>query len=127
MNFNSAPNFSNVLTGGYPFLFVKLVFAIILFYCFILVLGFLREKFLNQETKRGKDGISELLLILNKLFYMAGFGFMLMNLVQVLFERMSSRNGFNGSWENLSFGILCLFVGLAFKLANSELKKETTV
>ncbi|MGM0621932.1 MAG: hypothetical protein ACQETJ_12850, partial [Bacteroidota bacterium] len=61
--------------GGFTSIFIKLVFAIIIVYLLVMVINFLRDKYINKEVNKQKDDISDLLIILNKLFYISGFGF----------------------------------------------------
>lgn len=116
--------------GGFTAIFVKLVFAIIVVYLLVMVMNFLRDKFINKEASRQKDDISDLLVILGKLFYISGFGFVIANVFQVLFSQIDSRHSsmasmnFRGEWDYLTFGIIIIFVGIAFKVGNRVLRKN---
>jgi predicted PurR-regulated permease PerM len=70
-------NFNADFLGGFTTMFMKLVFVIIAVYLFVLILNFLRDKFINKATDTKKDNISVLITILNKLFFVSGFGFIL--------------------------------------------------
>jgi hypothetical protein len=116
--------------GGFTSIFMKLVFVIIAVYIIVLVLNFLRDKFINKVTDTKSDNISDLLIILNKLFFFSGFGFIIGNIVQNLFSKMSNHNSsfgsmnFRGEWDYLTFGIILIFIGIGFKVGNKVLKKD---
>lgn len=116
--------------GGFSSIFMKLVFVIILVYIIIMVLNFLRDKFILKEINTKKDDIIDLLTILNKLFFVAGFGFIVGNIVQKLLTLMSSQNGnmptmnFRGEWDYLTFGIILIFIGIGFKAGKDILIKD---
>ena len=116
--------------GGFTTIFMKLVFIIIAVYLLILLLNFLRDKFINTETSTKKDDISDLLIILNKLFFISGFGFIIANIFQFLLSQIDSRHNsmssmnFRGEWEYLTFGIIIIFIGIGFKIGNKVLKKD---
>nr|WP_319571452.1 hypothetical protein [uncultured Draconibacterium sp.] len=118
--------------GGFTSVFIKLVFVIIAVYLLLLILNFLRDKFINNEATKKKEDISDLLIILNKLFYISGFGFVIANIFQFLLSQINSRHGnmpgmnFRGEWEYLTFGIIIIFVGIGFKVANKILQKNKT-
>ena len=93
-------------------------------------------KFIDKEASRQKDDISDLLTILGKLFYISGFGFVIANIFQLLFSQINSRKSgmgsysslpsmnFRGEWDYLTFGIIIIFVGIAFKVGNRVLRKN---
>ena len=116
--------------GGFTSVFMKLVFVIIVVYLLLMILNFLRDKFINKEATKKKEDISDLLIILNKLFYISGFGFVIANIFQFLLSQIDSRHGnmpsmnFRGEWEYLTFGIIIIFVGIGFKVANKILQKN---
>ena len=116
--------------GGFTSIFMKLVFIIIAVYLLIIIINFLRDKFINKEPNKKKDDISELLIILNKLFFISGFGFVIANIIQFLLSQISSRHSnmnpmnFRGEWEYLTFGIIIIFIGIGFKIGNKILKKD---
>jgi len=116
--------------GGFTSIFIKLVFAIIVVYLLVMVLNFLRDKFINKETNKQKDDISDLLIILNKLFYISGFGFVIANIFQFLLSQIGGRQSnfssvnFRGEWDYLTFGIIIIFVGIGFKVGYKMLKKN---
>ncbi len=127
MNSNQAFSF----WGDYSLLFIRLVFAFLFIYALILILNFLRDKFILKEISTKKESVSELLLILNKLFLMSGLGFMVSSGVYSAIVGIS-RNMFNGSvnfgnsLNYLVFGILLIFIGLGFKSANKIADKQKT-
>ncbi|WP_321288778.1 hypothetical protein [uncultured Sunxiuqinia sp.] len=123
-------NLSADFLGGFTSIFMKLVLIIIVVYLLILILNFLRDKFINQEATKKQDDISDLLIILNKLFYVSGFGFVIANIIQFLFSQIPDRHSnmasmnFRGEWEYLTFGIIIIFIGVGFKVGNKMLKKN---
>lgn len=131
MDQNQSFSLNSDFLGGYTSVFMKLVFVVIAVYVIILILNLLRDKFINNATDTRKDSISDLLIILNKIFFVSGFGFIIGNIVQVLFAFWSRRhgNGFGGlkirgDWDYLVFGIVLIFLGIAFKVANRALKNR---
>lgn len=116
--------------GGYSSIFMKLVFVIIAVYLIVMIMNFFRDKFINKQTDTKKDDISDLLTILNKLFFVSGIGFIIGNIFQFLLSqatengsRMQSMN-FKGEWDYLTFGIILIFIGIGFKIGKKVLKKE---
>ena len=67
--------------SGFTALFIKLIFLIILVYLIVLLMNFLRDKFVNKVTDTKKDDIADLLTILNKVFFLSGFGFIVANII----------------------------------------------
>ena len=121
--FNVSPEF----LGGYTEVFVRIVMVIILFYAFILILNFFRDKFIKKETLSQKPHIVGLLSILNKLFYLSGFGFAIANFLQVLLNKQRGNEimpSFTGTWDYLTFGIILIFMGVGFRLAKKVILKE---
>lgn len=122
-------NLNADILGGFTSLFIKLVFVIIAVYLVVLILNFLRDKYINKVSDTQQDNISDLLIILNKLFFISGFGFILGNIVQIMFSRMSNHNSgfgtmnFRGEWDYLTFGIILVFIGIGFKAGYKTLKK----
>ncbi len=116
--------------GGFTSNFMKLVFVIIAVYLLIMVLNFLRDKFINKEATNKKDNISDLLIIMSKLFYISGFGFVIANIFQFLLSQINSRHSnipsmnFRGEWEYLTFGIIIIFIGIGLKVGNEISKKN---
>jgi hypothetical protein len=114
--------------GGFTSIFMKLVFVIIVVYFLVMIVNFLRDKFIHKEIIQKKDDISDLLVILNKLFFVSGFGFVIANIVQVILAKISNGHSripsmnLRGDWEYLSFGIIIIFIGIAFKIANKCIK-----
>ena len=116
--------------GGFTSVFIKLVFAIIAVYLIVMILNFLRDKFIREDAGSKKDDISNLLTILHKLFFVSGFGFIIANIFQFILSEMGGRHSnmpsmnFRGEWEYLTFGIIIIFVGIGFKAGNKILKKN---
>ncbi len=113
--------------GGYSRVFIKIIIAIIIIYAFIILINFLRDKFLNNEINSKTPQITDLLSILNKLFYLSGFGFIIANIVQMLLSKISRKNSivnFMGDWDYLTFGIILIFMGIGFKSAKNIILKN---
>ncbi|GGF73743.1 hypothetical protein [Wenyingzhuangia marina] len=125
-SFNLNTNFMN----NFSYLFVKLVFIIIITFLIIMVINFLRDKFINQEKATTKNSIIDLIFILNKLFYISGFGFVIANIFQMIFSKISDSNSripnfkITGEWEYLTFGIIIIFIGISFKVIYKTLSKK---
>ena len=125
-SFNLNTNFMN----NFSYLFVKLVFIIIISFLIIMVINFLRDKFINQEKATTKNSIIDLIFILNKLFYISGFGFVIANIFQMIFSKISDSNSripnfkITGEWEYLTFGIIIIFIGISFKVIYKTLSKK---
>jgi hypothetical protein len=127
MNQKQSFNLNADFLNGFASLFMKLVFVIILIYLLIMILNFLRDKFINKEVNTEKANISDLLAILNKLFFLSGFGFAIGNILSSIFSQISGHHNnmnLNGGWANLTFGVILIFIGIGFKEAIKVLKKE---
>lgn len=130
MEQKQAFNLSADFLGGFSAIFLKIVFAVIIIYLLLQVLNFLRDKFINNEVVSKSYEITDLLKILNKLFFVSGFGFVISNILQVILSEMSgshssfSSMSFRGEWDYLTFGIILIFMGLGFKGATKLLKKD---
>jgi len=128
-SFNLNADFLN----GYSTIFIKLVFIVILIYLCIIIINFLRDKFINKEVNTHKTEISDLLTILNKLFFISGFGFVIGNILNVILNNITRTHrsmpsmNFKGDWEYLTFGIILIFVGIGFKAAKKVLKDEKVI
>jgi cbb3-type cytochrome oxidase subunit 3 len=122
-------NVTNDFLSGFTTIFIKLVFLIILVYLIVLLMNFLRDKFINRVTDTKKDDIADLLIILNKLFFISGFGFIIANIIQFLFNQTTNHNhnammNFGGQWDYLAFGIILIFVGIGFQNANKAIRNN---
>ncbi len=130
MNQKQSFNLNADFLGGFTSIFVKLVFIIIAAYLLVMILNFMRDKFIIKETMKKKDNISDLLIILNKLFFISGFGFVIANIIQVLLASIPGRHGsmpsinYRGEWEYLTFGIIIIFIGIGFKVGNKILMRN---
>ena len=122
-------NMTSDFLAGFTTLFIKLVFLIIFVYLIVLLMNFLRDKFINQVTNTKKDDITDLLTILNKLFFISGFGFIIANLIQFPLNQFTHHNSnammsFRGEWDYLAFGIILVFVSIVFKHATKATRKN---
>jgi cbb3-type cytochrome oxidase subunit 3 len=122
-------NVTNDFLSGFTTIFIKLVFLIILVYLIVLLMNFLRDKFINRVTDTKKEDIADLLIILNKLFFISGFGFIIANIIQFLFNQTTNHNhnammNFGGQWDYLAFGIILIFVGIGFQNANKAIRNN---
>jgi len=128
MNPKQSFNLSTDFLGDFSSIFMKLVLLIVVVYIIIMILNFLRDKFLNKQTDTKKDDILELLAILNKLFFVSGFGFIIGNIVQMFFTHIyifsSGQPNYINNWDYLTFGIILIFIGMGFKYGRNILKKE---
>ena len=125
---NQSLNLTADLLNGFSSVFMTFVYVIIIVYLIILIMNFLRDKFIGNQSEAKKDDITVLLTILNKLFFVSGFGFIIGNLLQVFFSSASSHNniGINikGDWDYLTFGIILIFMGLGLKAAKATILKD---
>lgn len=124
-------NLNTSLFGGYPGLFVKLVTAIILIYGLVLIINILRDKFINKKEDYKQADYLDLFTILNRLLYISGYGFIIGNILQVLFNTMSNNKSpfknianMGEEWGYLTFGIIIIFIGLSFKSIKKTILKE---
>jgi len=127
-------NFDTSLFEGYTGLFVKLVIAIIIIYGLVLIINILRDKFINKKEDYKQADYLDLFTILNRLLYISGYGFIIGNLLQVLFDKMSDNKSpfknlgnitnLGGEWGYLTFGIIIIFIGLSFKSIKKTILKE---
>ena len=125
---NQSLNLTADLLNGFSSVFMTFVYVIIIVYLIILIVNFLRDKFIGNQSETKKDDITVLLTILNKLFFVSGFGFIIGNLLQVFFSSASSRNNMGisikGDWDYLTFGIILIFMGLGLKAAKATILKD---
>ena len=124
-------NLNTSLFGGYPGLFIKLVTAIILIYGLVLIINILRDKFINKKEDYKQADYLDLFTILNRLLYISGYGFIIGNILQVLFNTMSNNKSpfknianMGEEWGYLTFGIIIIFIGLSFKSIKKTILKE---
>ncbi len=120
--FNLSPN----IFSSFIELFCWMVFTIIIAYLLIMGINFLREKFLVNDKPLAKGSFLELIAILGTLLSLAGFGFIVANIFQQVLNVLSNNHmSLPGEWNYLTFGIISVFIGLAFKrIAKTISKKE---
>lgn len=107
--------------------FTKFVFLIILVYLLISLLNFIKDKFINKEAETAKENIGDLVILLHKLFFFSGIGFIIANLIEFVFSQGKKSYGnpimsFRGEWDYLTFGIILIFVGIGLKSANKAIR-----
>jgi hypothetical protein len=122
-------NLTTDFFSGFTAAFIKLVFLLILVYLLILLLNFVRDKFINKEMVTKKEDMSDLLAILHKIFIVSGFGFIIANILQFLLNSTSQQNSnaimnLRSEWEYLTFGTILIFVGIGFKGAGKVVKNN---
>ena len=125
MNTNQSFNLSADIFGSLPAIFMKLIFVIITVFVIILILNFLRDKFIHKESTPKTDHIDSLLILLSKLFLISGLGFIIANTVKVFLQQATVRgNVLKGEWNDLTFGIIIIFVGIALKAGSKVLIRK---
>ncbi len=92
--------------GGFTSIFLKLFFVIIAVFLIVLILNFLRDKFINKSTDMRKDNISD--LHISQLTNHGGLGTI----------------NFRADRDYLTFGIILIFLGIGFRDGNSALKND---
>lgn len=114
--------------GSFFTLFINLVFLIVIAYLLILVLNFFRDKFINKDSPVKNQDHLELITILQKLFFVSGFGFVIANILQFMLSQMSGNRAnvvqFVGDWDYLTFGIILIFVGMGFGAGKKLVLKD---
>lgn len=122
-------NLSTGFLGGHSGVFLKILTLVIFVYVFIMLLNFLRDKFLEKDSISKEPQIIDLLSILNKLCFLSGVGFIVANIIEFILSHAtrSGRNkslSFLGEWDSLAFGIILLFVGMGLDMARKEMLKN---
>ncbi|PZX17225.1 hypothetical protein LX69_01540 [Breznakibacter xylanolyticus] len=122
---------NGIFSNGFASLFMKLIFVIIIAYLVMMVINFLRDKFINKEPMFQKNDIGELLQILYKVFIFSGLGFMVGNIVQFFFTQRPQYAGnigasmiVNNNWDDLKIGIILIFIAIGFNAARIILDKR---
>jgi hypothetical protein len=127
MNQNQSFNLNADFLYGFSGIFLKVVFLVFLVYIIIMAINFLRDKFISTPTDPKKEDIIELLTVLNKLFFVSGFGFILGDIVQNMLNqanRTQPMMSFRGNWDYITFGIIIILIGIAFRVAKKVVLKE---
>ncbi|WP_298487556.1 hypothetical protein [uncultured Maribacter sp.] len=122
-NFNLNQDFMN----GYTTIFLKIVLAIVVIYALVLVISFLRDKYISKEFKSSRVDYIELLLLLYKVFVTSGWGFILGNILQFTLKAFSAnKNNFfkklQGDYDYLIFGVVIIFMGIGFNAAKKAIE-----
>ncbi|WP_075590400.1 hypothetical protein [Labilibacter marinus] len=115
-------NPESVYLAFYASIFMKIVIAVILVYVFVIIVNFLRDKFLSKEQISSDPQIIDLVNILQKLFYFSGFGFVLGNIFQVVLSAIVREP--SEDWSCLCFGLILIFMGIGFKASIKILTKN---
>jgi len=111
--------------GDYSVVFIKLVFAFLAIYSLYLILNFLRDKFLKSSSAHKPDNVSDLLIILNRLFVYSGAGFILANIVDMIIVGVVNSSVMSANENSyLIFGIILIFIGIGFNVTKNKLQKE---
>jgi hypothetical protein len=115
-------NLNTDFMNGYTTIFIKLIIAIIIIYGLVMVVNFMRDRYINEKSKTTNSDYLELLLLLHKIFIFSGWGFITGSLVQILFKQFwPSKNSFyknlQGDYYYLIFGVIIIFVGISFNKA----------
>lgn len=123
--FNLSPD---IFSSFIP-LFCWLVLAIIVAYLFVIGINLLRDKFIAGSEINTRASFVDLMNILGTLLFIAGFGFIVANIFQqILSGVFGSQMKFPGQWNYLTFGIISVFTGIAFKkISKSITKKELEI
>ncbi|WP_418602673.1 hypothetical protein [Hwangdonia sp.] len=122
-SYNLNANFVSDFTG----LFVKFVAALFLIYALVLIINLLRDKFVKTEADAKNADYLEFFTILNRLFFISGFGFVIANLITVFFSEINNSKvtlAFVSEWKYLTFGIILIFIGISFKSVKKRIVKE---
>ncbi|MFI2741498.1 hypothetical protein ACG2LH_02050 [Zhouia sp. PK063] len=120
MKQNPLFNLSTSTFNNYEVLFGKFILAILIVYVLILVLSFLRDKFINTEATPKSTEVTDLLLILNKIFFLSGFGFIAADFINAFIHGINSKSY---DWNYIGFGLILIFVSISVKQAYETIKK----
>ncbi|MBS2098411.1 hypothetical protein [Carboxylicivirga linearis] len=127
MNTNQSFNLSADIFGSLPAIFMKLVFVIITVYVIMMILNFLRDKFIHKESTKKEDHIDNLLILLSKIFLISGFGFIIANTVKLFLQQATTRGNIQkGEWNDLTFGIIIIFISIALNAGRKVLVRKRT-
>ncbi len=109
-------------------IFLIVVYIIVIAYFLIFILNFFRDKFITKEANLKNPDYLELITILQKMFFVSGFGFVIANILQfLLLEMRGNRSNFvqfQGYWDYLTFGIILIFVGMGLKSGKKLVLKD---
>lgn len=110
---------ADLLQAQFPGLFKNFIFILILLFGLLILVNLFTGIFTKSKQTSPKDYIVLLIIVLNKVFLLGGIGFIAANIVKKIFEEIGRNNSPNfnisGAWEDLSFGIILLFIGFGFK------------
>jgi hypothetical protein len=121
---------ANLLQAQFPELFKDFIFIIILFFTFLILVNLFKNIFVKSKPTSPKYYIVLLLIILNKIFLFGGIGFIVANIVKNIFKEIGSsatqKFSIIGAWEDLSFGIILLFIGLGLNKARKIILHQSS-
>lgn len=120
---------ANLLQAQFPELFKDFVFILLLFFAFLILINLFKNIFIKSKPTPPRDYIVLLLIILNKTFLFGGIGFIVANIIKKIFEEIASsaapKFSIIGAWEDLSFGIILLFLGIGFNKARKIILSQS--
>ena len=120
---------TNLLQAQFPELFKDFVFILLLFFAFLILINLFKNIFVKSKPTTPRDYIVLLLIILNKTFLFGGIGFIVANIVKKVLEEIGSsatpKFSIIGAWEDLSFGIILLFLGIGFNKARKIILSQS--
>jgi len=121
MNPSQTFNLSSVFPVQYSTVFLKIIALLIIVYIVILIINFLRDKFINPEPSSRQEDLAGLLILLAKIFQISGIGFLVIALLQFVFGL--DHHNFREAQNSVVFAVLIFFLSIAFKAASKSLKK----
>lgn len=125
---NASQNFemSGFISENYDDLFVVLIVTVIFAYVFLAGFNFLRQKYLLKEASTYDFNLPIFILILQKLFFYGGIGFIVGNCIERLFNEFKNNALGANNWNYLVFGIILIFLGIALKSAKKAIALYST-
>ncbi|SHG56079.1 hypothetical protein SAMN05444483_11638 [Salegentibacter echinorum] len=121
---------TDLLQAQFPTMFKDFVFILLLFFAFLILVNLFKNIFTSSKQSPARDYIVLLLIILNKIFLFGGIGLIVANIIKNIFEEIYSsaapKFSIAGAWEDLSFGIILLFVGIGLNKARKLILNQVT-